>query len=578
MANYYTDNPDIKFNLERVDLCHLADLLEDDYSAAKESDYAPENSEDACDNYLNICELAGELCAGPIAERARQIDREGNRCEDGRVIYHPLVRENLRDFKRAQLMGISLAREYGGLNMPQVIKVAVLEMVSRADASLMNLVGLQDIAETIEEFGNEEQKRTYVPPLANGDATGAMILTEPDSGSDLQSVRLRAIPPADGNDQGIWHLNGVKRFITNGNGDTLLVLARSEEGTVDGRGLSMFVCSKDESIRIRRIENKLGIHGSPTCDMVFNNTPAYLIGQRKRGLIKYVMSLMNGARIGVSAQALGIAEAAYRMAREYAETRVQFGKPIVEFPAVYEMLTNMKIRIEAGRLLLYETSRVVDLFKIPNARIQKAQKNGTPPDRELKQMVRYYERLASVLTPFSKYFNSEMCNRVAYDGIQVMGGSGFMKDYNMERYYRDARITNIYEGTSQLQIVGAIGGILSGTLNTVFDDFVAREYPGKFNELTTEAKSMVPLLYEAVEFVKQKKDPGYTDLVARRLVDMALDLYISILFLDCLERDEKKASRAEIWVRDARLRGEKNHAFILGDRTQVIDLHKEIIG
>ncbi|MFQ6614234.1 MAG: acyl-CoA dehydrogenase family protein, partial [Fidelibacterota bacterium] len=240
MANYFTDNPDIQFNLDRLNLRELADLIEGDYAAAKTDETAPENADDARENYLNVCRLAGELCAGPIEERARTIDAEGNVCRDGRVFYHPLVEENLRDFKRAELMGISLPREFGGLNMPQVIKIAVLEMVSRADASLMNLVGLQDIAETINEFGSDQQKQTYIPPLSGGEATGAMILTEPDSGSDLQSVRLKAIPPADGNDQGVWHLQGVKRFITNGNGNILLVLARSEDGTVDGRGLSMF--------------------------------------------------------------------------------------------------------------------------------------------------------------------------------------------------------------------------------------------------------------------------------------------------------------------------------------------------
>ncbi len=577
MANYFTDNPDIQFNLDRVDLRSLADLIEGDYEAAKTDEYAPENADDARENYLNICHLAGELCAGPIDERARTIDAEGNRCANGTVTYHPLLEENLRDFKRAELMGIAVPREFGGLNMPQVVKIAVLEMVSRADASLMNLVGLQDIAETINEFGSDQQKATYIPRLASGDATGAMILTEPDSGSDLQSVRLKAIPPADGNDQGVWHLQGVKRFITNGNGDILLVLARSEEGTVDGRGLSLFVCSRDDSIVIRRIENKLGIHGSPTCDMVFNNTPAYLIGQRKRGLIKYVMALMNGARIGVSAQAVGIAEAAYRAAREYAETRIQFGKSIVEFPAVYEMLTDMKLNIEAGRMLLYETGKIVDLHKSLSAQIQKTQARGAAVDPELKAQAKYYDRLASVLTPFSKYFNAEMCNAVAYKGIQVMGGSGFMKDYNMERYYRDARITNIYEGTSQLQIVGAIGGILSGVLNRVLDEFLARTFPGKFNPLVRTAKSMVPLLQKTVDHVKARKDSEFTDFVARRIVDMALDIFISILFLDCAQSNERKASLATLWIRDAKSRVSDNYHYITGDRTEVIDLHREII-
>ncbi|HDY75446.1 MAG TPA: acyl-CoA dehydrogenase [Candidatus Marinimicrobia bacterium] len=577
MGNYFKDTPDIRFNLERVGLKALADLMENDYSDVKTFDFAPENADEAVENYFDICDLAGELCAGPIAERARQIDREGNTVSDGKVTYHKLVQNNLRDFQRAQLMGISLPRAYGGLNMPQVVKIAVLEMVSRADASLMNLVGLQDIGETINEFGTNDQKRQFITGLASGDATGAMILTEPDSGSDLQSVRLAAIPPRPGEDPNVWHLNGVKRFITNGNGDTLLVLARSEEGTRDGRGLSMFVCSRDETIYIRRLENKLGIHGSPTCDMTFNNTPAYLVGQRKRGLIKYVMSLMNGARMGVSAQAIGIAEAAYKEAHEYAEKRIQFGKPIIKFPAVYDMLTDMRLKIEAGRLLLYEAGRIVDMFKIPTAHMETAKEKGEAVDLEMKKQIKMYERLASVLTPLSKYYNSEMSNEVAYKGIQIMGGSGFMKDYNMERYYRDARITNIYEGTSQLQVIGALSGILSGVMDKIFQDFVEYEFPRRLNPVVRVAKDMVPLLYETIAFVKEKKNSEYTDYVAKRIVDMCLDIYQSILFLECAEINERKEHIAVVWVREANLRVSFNHKFILEDRHDVIDLHKEIL-
>ena len=577
MGNYFQDTPDIRFNLERVGLKELADLMEADYSDVNQFDFAPENADEAIENYFDICNLAGELCAGPVAERARKIDREGNVVQDGKVAYHALVQENLRDFQRAQLMGISLPRAYDGLNMPQVVKLAILEMVSRADASLMNLVGLQDIGETINEFGSKEQKQKFIPGLAGGDATGAMILTEPDSGSDLQSVRLTAIPPKPGKDPDVWHLNGVKRFITNGNGETLLVLARSEDGSHDGRGLSMFVCSRDDSIYIRRLENKLGIHGSPTCDMTFNNTPAYLVGQRKRGLIKYVMSLMNGARMGVSAQAIGIAEAAYKEALAYAEKRIQFGKPIIEFPAVYDMLTDMRLKIEAGRLLLYEAARVVDMFKIPTARMEAAKEKGEAPDLEIKKQIKTNERLASVLTPLSKYYNSEMCNDVAYKGIQVMGGSGFMKDYDMERYYRDARITNIYEGTSQLQVVGAIGGILSGIMDDIFQSFLDYEFPRKLNPIVRVAKALVPLFNETVTFIKEKKDSEYTDYVAKRIVDMCLDIYQSILFLQCAETSERKEHLAAVWVREANLRVSFNHDFILEDRYEVIDLHNEII-
>ncbi|OGJ91379.1 MAG: hypothetical protein A2268_07945 [Candidatus Raymondbacteria bacterium RifOxyA12_full_50_37] len=576
--NFYTDNPDIEYNLERLNLCKIADLLEGDYAESQKYDYAPANADDARENYLNVCKIAGELCGGPVLERARQIDEEGNECKDGDVIYHPLVKKNIEDFAKAQLLGLSLPRRYGGVNMPQVVKVAILEMVSRVDAALMNLVGLQDIAETVNEFGSEEQKQTYVTPLAMGTHTAAMVLTEPDSGSDLQSVRLVATPPADGNDRGVWTVKGVKRFITNGCGNVLLILARSEENTKDGRGLSMFVCFRDKSVRIRRIENKLGIHGSPTCEMTFDNTPCYLVGKRKLGLIRYVMALMNGARIGIAAQALGIGEAAYRDAREYAESRVQFGKPISQFPAVYEMLTNMKIAVEAGRTLLYETAKVVDLFKVNERRADEMRAQGQQPSAEMLADVRYYDRLAAVLTPFSKFFNTEMANQNAYLGIQIMGGSGFMKDYNMERYYRDARITNIYEGTTQLQVVAAIGGLMAGSLNKIFDDFSAKQFDDKFEGQANKVKEIISQLYKAIEHVKAQKNQHYTDYVARKLVEMGMNIYISILFLDCAQTNARKATIAEIWINDVELKAKGHFEFIMSDRNQVINMHKDIIG
>ncbi|MBU0529640.1 acyl-CoA dehydrogenase family protein [bacterium] len=566
MQNYFTDNPDIKFNLERLDLKALADIVEGDYSSSKEYDFAPANRDEAAQNYLDILEVVGDICAGPIFERSRQIDKEGHICENGDVTMNPLVLENLNDFKEMNLMGISLPYEYGGLNMPQTIKIAIIEMVSRADASLMTLVGLQDIAETIEDFGNDEQKAKYILPLATGEATGAMVLTEPDFGSDLQSVKTKATPPIDGDDSGVWHLNGTKRFITNGNGTTLLVLARSELGTTDGRGLSMFVCSKDKTINIDRIEEKLGIHGSPTCEMTFNNTPAYLIGKRKFGLIKYIMSLMNGARIAVAAQALGISEAAYNLAKEYAETRIQFGKPIIEIPAVYKMLSDMRLNIEAGRLLLYETGKVVDKLKVSS-------KNPNADRKETK----YLERLAGILTPFSKYFNAEMANKTAYDGLQIMAGNGYMKDYDMERYYRDARITNIYEGTSQLQVVAAIGGILAGVLNKELDKFKELSFKSDLQPLSSSVKSMITSFDKAVETIKNQMDHEYTEFISERIVKMCLDIYISTLFLDAAIKNDRKAKLAEIWIEEAKLKIKQNSEFVISGNRNIVDNHSEII-
>ena len=566
MPNYFSDNPDIKLNLERLDLKVLADIVEDDYSNANEHDFAPADREEAAQNYLDVLEVVGDICAGPIFERSRQIDKEGHICENGDVIMNPLVLENLNDLKEMNLMGISLPYEHGGLNMPQTVKIAIIEMVSRADASLMTLVGLQDIAETIEDFGNDRQKAKYIPPLAAGDATGAMVLTEPDFGSDLQSVKTKATPPTDGDDSGVWHLSGTKRFITNGNGTTLLVLARSEENTSDGRGLSMFICSKDKTINIDRIEEKLGIHGSPTCEMTFNNTPAYLVGKRKFDLIKYIMSLMNGARIAVAAQALGIAEAAYNLAKEYAETRIQFDKPIIEIPAVYKMLSEMRLNIEAGRLLLYETGKVVDKLKVSS-------KNPNADRKETK----FLERFAGVLTPFAKYFNAEMANRAAYNGLQVMAGNGYMKDYDMERYYRDARITNIYEGTSQLQEVAAIGGILAGVLNKEFDKFIELSFNSELRPLSDSVKSMITSFDKTVDVAKNKNDHEYLEFISERIVKMGLDIYISTLFLDAGTKNNRKVKLAEIWIAEAALRIKENSEFVISGNRNIVDNHSEII-
>ncbi len=566
MPNFFTDNPDIKFNLDRLDLKALADIVEGDYSNAKEHDFAPADGAEAAQNYLDILEVVGDICAGPIFERSRQIDQEGHVCENGDVTMNPLVLENMNDFKEMNLMGISLPYEYGGLNMPQTAKIAIIEMVSRADASLMTMVGLQDIAETIDDFGSELQKEKYIPELAAGDATGAMVLTEPDFGSDLQSVKTIATPPEDGDESSVWHINGTKRFITNGNGTTLLVLARSESGTSDGRGLSMFVCQKDETINIDRIEEKLGIHGSPTCEMTFTNTPAYLVGKRKFGLIKYIMSLMNGARIAVAAQALGISEAAYNLAKEYAETRIQFGKPILEIPAVYKLLADMRLNIEAGRLLLYETGKVVDKLKANT-------KNPEAARAETKHL----ERLAALLTPFSKLFNAEIANNTAYNGIQVMGGNGYMKDYDMERYYRDARITNIYEGTTQLQIVAAIGGILSGVLDKEIVKFFDQELPLELEGLVEKLQSSVAEFNEAVGKIREQKDREYVEFISDTVVKMAVDIFIATLFIDSAKKDERKAKLAKTWIDQTKLSVKQNTAIVTAGSRDVVENRAEII-
>jgi hypothetical protein len=530
MANFFLDNEDIQFLFNHIDLVELARIQEDDFVHANgdPAGYGPRDAADAVDNYHRVLEIVGEVAGEVVAPSAEQVDREGNTLnEDGTVTLHPLVQENLKRLTQADLMGFTLPRRYGGLNCPCLIYTMATEMISRADTSLMNLFGLQGIAETIYAFANDEIKDEVLPRFARGEVTGAMVLTEPDAGSDLQAVRLRAFQDEQGN----WYLNGVKRFITNGCGEILLVLARSEPEIADGRGLSLFFAERSQRVKVRHLENKLGIHGSPTCELVFDNTPCRLVGERQRGLITYVMALMNGARVGIAAQSLGVAEAAFRLARTYARTRQQFGGPIERFPAVAEMITDMKIEIEAGRALCYETARGCDQEN-NNLRVLEM---GPPLEKDeekrRKQLSRSLKRMNGMLTPMSKYYCSEMCNRAAYNAIQVLGGSGYIKDYAAERYARDARITTIYEGTSQLQVVAAVRGVTSGSLDTWAEGHEKKSYGDPLldglKEKLIEARQRIQ---QTVQFVKSK-GPSYMDLSGRRLVDAAISVIIGHLLL-----------------------------------------------
>ena len=547
MANFFEDNEDIRFLFDHLDLAKVAAAQENDFTrnTGPGSAYAPVDAADAIDNYRRVLTIVGDVAANAIAPRSEQIDAEGNTLnEDGTVTLHPLVRKNLEGLAQADLMGFTLPREHGGLNCPNLVYTMAIAMISRADASLMNLFGLQGIAETIYAFADEELKNEYLPRFARGEVTGAMVLTEPDAGSDLQAVSLRAWQDNDGQ----WRLNGVKRFITNGCGEVLLTLARSEPEIKDGRGLSLFLSERCSRIKVRHLEHKLGIHGSPTCELVYDDTPAKLIGERQRGLITYVWSLMNGARVGIAAQSLGIAEAAYRVARKYAYTRKQFGVSIEKLPAVAEMVTDMKIALEAARALTYETSRLCDL-EINNLRVMEFY---PPTDKaELKRRradARTYKRLSGMLTPMSKYYASEMCIRVAHDAIQVLGGSGYMQDYPVERYLRDARITSIYEGTSQLQVVAAVRGVCSGT----FEKRVAELEEQAFtDELLLELRRQLikakQLVLEGVTFVKGK-GADYMDLYGRKLVDSAIMVLVGHLFVRQAVADERKKRVARRFI------------------------------
>ncbi|MHC4365740.1 MAG: acyl-CoA dehydrogenase family protein [Planctomycetota bacterium] len=527
MANFYRDNDDIQFLFKHMDLASLADFMEKGFRFAAEFDYAPATAEEAVQNYDLVLDSLGQLSGDFIAPRSEDIDREGSTLNpNGTVIYAKGIAESIDALAKADVMGFTLPHRFGGLNFPNLVYSMAIEIVSRADASLMNIFGLQGIAETINAFASEEIKQKYLNEFSAGKVTGAMVLTEPDAGSDLQSCKLRAFGDHDGN----WYLHGVKRFITNGCGEVLLVLARSEPDRAGGLGLSLFVCDKGPTVKVRRLEDKLGIHGSPTCELFFDNTPCELIGERQRGLVTYVMALMNGARIGIAAQSMGIAEAAYRVARDYAASRVQFGGPIENLPAVRDMVIDMKVAIEAGRALLYETGWVVDM----EIGLEKALANP-PADKatakEIKNRHRKFKRLAAMLTPMSKYYCSEMCNTVAYDSVQVLGGSGFMRDYPCERYARDARITTIYEGTSQLQVVAAVRGVSGGTCEKYFSDLAQANYDDELNDLLELLKEGTEHLKKALAFVKEA-GVKYMDLYGRGLVDMAIDLIIGYLFCD----------------------------------------------
>ncbi len=527
MANFFTDNDDIRFLLKHINVAKIAELKEEGFKFAKDFDSAPADAEEAIQNYEMVLESLGELSGDFIAPRSEDIDRQGNTlCENGSVKYANGIAESIDKLAKADVMGFTLPHRFGGLNFPNVIYSAAIEIVSRADAALMNIFGLQGIAETINAYADEEIKQDYLHDFSAGKVTGAMVLTEPDAGSDLQAVKLKALQ----DEKGEWFLHGVKRFITNGCGEVLLVMARSEPDRSGGLGLSLFVCDRGPTVHIRRLEDKLGIHGSPTCEIFFDNTPCRLIGERQRGLVKYVMSLMNGARIGIAGQSLGIAEAAYRVARDYASTRKQFGAAIEKFPAVRDMVIDMKIDIEASRALLYETSRIVDIAQCLNEQLETNPPEDKDQLKELKGEARKYKRFADMLTPMSKYYCSEMCNRLSYDSIQVLGGSGYMRDYASERHARDARITTIYEGTSQLQIVAAVRGVCSGTTEKFIAGVLSQDdFDADINDQIDILKESKELMDKCIGCVKGKGHE-YMDLYGRALVDIAIDIINGYLF------------------------------------------------
>ena len=545
MANFYTDNEDIQFLFKQMDLGKLAAITEEDFRYAQEFDFAPASPADAVDNYERILKNLGELAGDVIAPTAEHTDQVGNTLNDnGLVSYAPGIANAVKRLGQADLMGFTLPYRFGGLNCPNLVYTMSNEIVSRADASLMNIYGLQGIAETINAFASEEIKQAYLPNMANGLWTGAMVLTEPDAGSDLQAVKTRAYQDANGN----WFVRGVKRFITNGCGEVLLVLCRTEPEISDGRGLSLLVVDRGPKVKIRRLENKLGIHGSPTCEIFFDDAPGLLIGERQRGLITYVMSLMNGARIGIAAQSLGTGEAAYRQARAYGHSRKQFDQPIENFPALRELISDMSIDVQAARTLTYYAAYCVDLEYGPLKKLEFGTVADPAEKKRLRDEARKYKRYNGMLTPMSKYYSSEMSMRVSNGAMAVLGGSGYMKDYPVERHLRDSRITTIYEGTSQLQVVAAVRGVVSGSGEAVINELLDREWPEELHPMIEQLRSGLGLMSDSIAYVKSQPGVEYMDLMGRKLVDIAITLIVGALFAQQAITSEKKKLVCQRWL------------------------------
>ena len=543
MANYYTDHPEIEFHLNHPLMKRVVDLKERNYVEKDQFEDAPVNYEDAIENYKRLLDITGDVAANIIEPNSEDVDLEGPHLENGRMIYASKTFENLDATRKAGLWGLSMPRRYGGLNLPNAIFSMASEIIAAADAGFQNIWSLQSCIDTLYEFGSEEQRQKYIPRICAGE-TMSMDLTEPDAGSDLQRVILKATQDEDGT----WRLNGVKRFITNGDSDIHLVLARSEEGTKDGRGLSMFIYDKrDGGVTVRHIEHKLGIHGSPTCELVYKNAKAELCGNTRLGLIKYVMALMNGARLGIAAQSVGVEQEAYNEGLAYAKERAQFGEKIINFPAVYDMLSRMKAKLDAGRSLLYCCARYVDIYKALEdiARDTKL----TPEER---QEMKKYTRLADAFTPLAKGMNSEYANQNAYDAISIHGGSGFIMEYKCQRLFRDARIFSIYEGTTQLQVVAAIRYITNGTYLSIIKEMLENEVSDDLKALKERVAKLVDLYEAAINKVKEANDQAVHDFLARRLYNMTGDIVMSLLILDdATKAPEMFQKSANVYVRMA---------------------------
>lgn len=568
MANYYSDHPELEFHLHHPLMKRIVDLKERNYEDKDKFEDAPVDYEDAIENYKRVLDICGDVAANIIEPNSESVDLEGPHLENGRMVYASKTVENIDAARKAGLWGISMPRRYGGLNLPNITFSMLSEVIAAADAGFQNIWSLQSCIDTLYEFGSEEQRQKYIPRVCAGE-TMSMDLTEPDAGSDLQRVMLKATYSEK---DGCWLLNGVKRFITNGDSDIHLVLARSEEGTRDGRGLSMFIYdNRQGGVNVRHIENKLGIHGSPTCELTYKNAKAELCGSTRLGLIKYVMALMNGARLGIAAQSVGVEQEAYNEALAYAKERTQFGEKIINFPAVYDMLSRMKAKLDAGRSLLYMTARYVDIYKALED-IQRDRKL-TPEERaEMKK----YTKLADAFTPLAKGMNSEYANQNAYDAISIHGGSGFIMEYKSQRLYRDARIFSIYEGTTQLQVVAAVRYITNGTYLNIIKEMLDDEVSEALKPLKGRVEKLVEMYEQAINHVKEADNQAMHDFLARRLYEMTADIIMSLLILDDATRAPELFSKsAQVYIRHAEAEVNGHTSYVMNFKAEDLDAFKQ---
>ncbi len=560
--NYFLENEDLHNHFESIiDWNEIVEAFEQGFVDKKEYEkngkeefsLAPGSIKEALEFYRSVLEAGGDIAGKNIAPFVKNMDLEGLKYKDGKVTFPSSMLDAVNKVKEAGILPYSIGRKHGGLGLPCSIQTMLMEIFSRADGSLAIAIGCMNLAETIERFGSPEMIKTYVPQMVVGELCGAMALTEPNYGSDLPNLQTKAIKGEDG----VWRITGAKRFITHGCGlgdkpSIILTLARTGSPTSGARGLSFFLV-KGQDVHIAGIEKKMGLHCSPTCEVVYEDSPGVLIGEEGYGLVKYSMAMMNGARLSIAGQAMGIGVAAYYEAKKYASEREQFGKKIQKIPAVKKMLDWMDREIIAMRSILQEASRSIDLYHWKSERL----KEEGVDEKEIKkdENIRKWEKLANLFTPISKYYITEQANKIAYDSLQIHGGAGYTYDYDISRIYRDIRITNIYEGTTQLQIVAAIGSVVTGLgakgiLRQYLDEEMENFSPSALLRENREKLETSHLLYLSLENAESK------DELAFELVESATRVIIGLLLERSVGRltgdaRETRASLAKAYVMDS---------------------------